>query len=477
MLASDHFNLKIFGKTNDNYSPSFHKRIEQLKEERQLINNPLSVVILGAGPCGLLRGIQSILQGNKTTILEKREEFDNKRENIVVLSKESNNVLKKYAIYQYLVENSLILKPKPDGWVSVRLLDLEKASKAVINELAVEPIIKYACKVKEIAEEALKAKIVVESKSNEEEVISSIDVIVNAEGSHSSTNALLKIERIQVLEKIPVISAIFKNNTSKVRSICTFFSYIGKSITQLIIKIVRYSQIFFMYIFNKKIVIQKIPGAGLFGTPNQNYLYCGLNKADTEKMLSLKKKKQEHEIALAEAIRINNAMEIANLQKKLKNAKNKLDSFVERLINLTYFSLRFMLKIGKDAGYAERTKFQPFASYNIIQIGLDKAEKFSKKIGNSHVLLAGDALATVNPSTGLGCNSAIMSSYFFEVFMAEKSKGNNIDKALDHYDLQNRTMVDYTHECSKMAQNIFLRNRSEPEIEVNSDLILQIERN
>ena len=56
-------------------------------------------------------------------------------------------------------------------------------------------------------------------------------------------------------------------------------------------------------------------------------------------------------------------------------------------------------------------------SFQIIEIGADRADQPCLSMGNSSVLLAGDACVTVDPTTGLGCNTAIQSSVDFLDFI------------------------------------------------------------
>ncbi len=67
------------------------------------------------------------------------------------------------------------------------------------------------------------------------------------------------------------------------------------------------------------------------------------------------------------------------------------------------------------------------------------------QIKSSAVLIAGDALATVDPSTGLGGNEAIASSYVFYDFLNDLAYQIPVDDLLKRYEMQMTTRVISNH--------------------------------
>jgi hypothetical protein len=125
--------VDVFG--NVDLEPSFRETIETLKAKIAASDEKPKVVILGGGPAGLMRAIQSISNGNPTLVIEKRAENASGRANTVALTSDTIKMLKYCGIYQYLMENKWIYPPNASGIVCVRLGDLEKAMKAVLQEL------------------------------------------------------------------------------------------------------------------------------------------------------------------------------------------------------------------------------------------------------------------------------------------------------------------------------------------------------
>jgi len=88
----------------------FQQKIQEMKGSRPPLgglNRELSVVVLGGGPAGLYRAIESIMNNHKTQVIEKRTE-DAGRINVVELYGETIHHLHNYGILQWLIEQHLI---------------------------------------------------------------------------------------------------------------------------------------------------------------------------------------------------------------------------------------------------------------------------------------------------------------------------------------------------------------------------------
>src|SRR5262245_43273739 len=230
---------------------TFNDRIKDLQKKMvSRSNQKPSIVILGAGPAGLLRAIQSISNGNPTTVIEKRSEENPGRANTVALTETTIVMLQYCGIYQYLIEHRQIYPPNAGGYISVRLADLEHAMKEVLKQLSPHSIIQYDSTVSKIDTQSDKIKLVVESANGVTKTLSDIGILVITEGSHSPTSAKLGIERTEVLPPIPVIAAIYKNKRPTITGMSSLLRYTGKSINYLAITIYYHVQFIFKFILS-----------------------------------------------------------------------------------------------------------------------------------------------------------------------------------------------------------------------------------
>lgn len=410
---------------------SFQERMKELREKMNAESKDKpSVVILGAGPAGLLRAVQSISNGNPTVLIEKRGEDAPGRINTVALSSITIAMLRYCGIYQYLMENKLIFPPRSDGSIMVRLTDLEKAMKAVLKEISPDFAIQYHTKVDAIDTLADKINLTVEnSATKEKRTFKKVDILVNTEGKSSSTNALLGIERTEVLPSIPVIAAVFKDKRPKIEGIGSFFKYVGKSIVYLAQTIHYHVQFFFQFLCSKKFRTH-FKGSIILKTPNQNYLGTGLSDEINGRLQSLKEAGPTYE-------------------KKYNRLAKKWIGYSLCLANLIAFFNR------KKSPQFCKANHHSLAKFEIIKIGADHANEYAKRKNQTSVLLGGDASATVDPTTGLGCNTAIQSSMDFLDFLWDHDAGISQSTLLGQYAGRVEARVDTIHSASKRFRSLY----------------------
>ena len=415
---------------------SFQEKMGELKAQRagaiRLANErQLKVAILGAGPAGLIRAIESVMDNHRTLVIERRADQEgnvNGRSNTVAINHETMPLLQRYGIYQWLLENDRIYPYNEEQrpYISVRLKDIELAMKAVLQELVPgEEIIRYGSSVDQVSEARGQVAIQVSN-----EWIEDIDILVNAEGSRSSTNQLLHIERREDLEKVPVIAAIFEDTRPSITGVCSFFAYIGETIYQCAVSVYYYAIFFFKFIFQCETIWNQdrtIAGSLILKTPGQNYLGCGFSEAKSEELLALQRK--------FEALP-------ADSPERLE-AEEAFNSMARYWINLSFCSANFFSFLvkcfqcfgcyrGPDIAAEMAGRF-PLKSFKMIEIGADRAVIAERRMRDSAYLLCGDALATVDPTTGLGANTAIGTVDYFEDVMKGMKRGRNLNGLLEEY--------------------------------------------
>ena len=336
---------------NEGLEGSYLERIARLKE-RMVAPSAAKpfVVISGAGPAGLMRAIQSISNGNRTIVIEKRTENALGLANTVVLDPEAIRMLKYGGIYQYLIENRLIFPPDRHGFITVRLMDLGNAMKAVVKDLSDELLILYDSKIESVRERFNKIDLVIES-NGERSAISAVEIFVNAEGSRSTTNALLQIGRKTVLAKVPVIAAIYKDTRPEIRGIKTFFEYLGKSMYYTAKTISIHVQFIFSIIFFKSFR-NEMSGSLILKTPMQTYLGAGFSDEVYEKIQDLQMDIDDKRGLLGRAPSV---AERKRCEALVARAEKKYHSYVESRLNFS-LCLANMISVlarvfGRGEGY------------------------------------------------------------------------------------------------------------------------------
>jgi hypothetical protein len=389
-----------------------------------------TVVISGAGPAGLIRGIQSLLNGNPTTIIERRSRENPGRDNIVALQPNAVAILQNFGIYQYLLEHGLVYPYAPErrsvGNVAfnVRLGDLEDAMKTVISALTSDPIIQYDSKVLELISLSMSPSMLLVQTGAEEEKILSVDILVVAEGKNSSTNEMLGIERSVMLPPVPAITAIFKDDRPSVDGVFSLLTYIGKTALYIAIDIYYHVLLLFKCIFEGEHVFnanRSIAGSVLLQIPAYTYLGGGLSREKSEELMRLVNAVKESKRALNEAEASGAFEQISALTQAVRDAEIQKEAFLTYWIHLS-FCLANFLNLGAflyslGATNLSLSSWKPIDSMDVVEIGADYASHACQRFGASIVLLAGDSLVTADPSTGLGCTSAIESSSDFQTLL------------------------------------------------------------
>jgi flavin-dependent dehydrogenase len=429
------------------------------------------VVILGAGPAGLMRAIESLVRGNETIVVEKRAEGQEGRFNTVALTEDTVQQLTQYGIYQYLLENGSIFPPTKWGYMSVRIGDLEAAMKAVIDQLSPNrPVICYDTRVVAVDQTASKVSLSLQQTGNSQRSqIGNIDILVNAEGAKSSTNELLGIGRITVLPKVPVIAAIFEDTRPAIVGVCSLVQYVAQTLVNLAVSIYYYTIFFFKAIFQGEWVFgsdRTIAGALILTTPNQNYLGCGFTDEMSKRLIALKQVRDAKKQVLNQLeATAPNGENTENARKEFLEAEEAYNGLAEYWIKLSFcaaniFALardiyNFFGTETRGFYHFNRAAYLPLKNFQLIEIGADRAIHSSAQYGETAYLIAGDALATVDPTTGLGCNTAVKTSKLFKTFLEGVEAGTAQDQLLQNYNNSVQVVVDRIHDESIAKRRIY----------------------
>lgn len=439
--------------------PTFQNKMRELRQkaDEEYTTNFLKmhVVIIGGGPCGLVRAIQSLLLGFPTTVIEKRSSMDIGRENAVQLSAEAIEILKEFGVWDYLLENKLIHTPS-DKSLIVRVGDLEKALKEVINSLSDEPVIRYDSTVEKSDSVG---RLTIRSGNRREQIQPGL--LYFADGARSSTaRRLCDEKRVEILPKVPVVAAIFQDRTYSFRDPCRS----AKNVMMAVKDDMRHAYYMGLFacktlfqgehVFNKK---RQITGSLILPTPGQNYLGFSLNKTESEILSDKNRRVQDCQQQLKVAEQEGNAEKIEIQKGKLTRAKASLQSALSHWSHLAFCqanTLAFLSRILRSKSQFQWAWWKPLdlEKTAVFEIGPDQDSRCSGMISSIPYLKGGDALATVDPVTGLGCTTAIHSVTSFKIFLLGLQIQKPLDSLQDQYDKRMTFLIKDMHENSKMAR-------------------------
>lgn len=427
---------------------SYLDRINKLRREMPPQSDAKQkVVILGAGPAGLIRAITSIMNGNPTHIIEKRVNNAPGRENIVNLTTNTVYQLQRLGVYQYLLENNQIFPAKTDvvvGSIDVRIGDLEKALKAVLKALCPEQEITHASCLTEIDAEFQKLTLTITSTDETRRVIENVGILINTEGSRSTTNELLGIGRITILPSKPAVTAIFHDRKPKIRGVGTFFRYIGISFGYTV-KTIHYHALFIFKAIIFKSFRRECIGV-MLKTPGNVYIGCGFSPSINKRIGELNADIRSKTEALEKA---TTPKERRRCRNALKSSQKRYDSFLKMRANMGLCAVNLINLIFRRKGEKTTSKHLSLVRCDAIDIGADRADTFALKRNQSAILLAGDAAATVDPSTGLGCNSALQSNEEFAAFINDNQL-HTLNEKIERYKRDLNHRVAYIHQESRI---------------------------
>ncbi len=377
---------------------TFEDKMDILAKEAETKKKQTHVVVVGAGPAGLVRAIYSLLNGNPTLIIEKRSQNAPARENALLLEKSVVvNVLIELGIYEYLIENQLVHPSAMPLKLIVRICDLEKAMKAVIDRLSPnKDIVVFNAEVQKIEVIENKARLTIHKRDTPTGKITlTPDLLVIADGAHSSTSRLLGIQRICVAPKICFLAAIFeKAPLWKIGNIFQQLPSFFRSVRAYYKKEVKGRFVF---------SVSEIKGAAILSTPNQHYVFLLLNKKTKNEFFYYYNNYKNCKDRLSRELPFEEQLVF---QKELSNAKRKYEKNLKKWIHLAFH-------YGFHRKRIQWMKWKILKQNFLIESEIDYANYCAGNLGNSVYVLAGDALATSDPTTACGCQAALISSVSF----------------------------------------------------------------
>ena len=381
----------------------FRQRIENL---RALRGNGLRngadrdhlVLIIGAGPAGLIRAISATLQGLKTVVLESRPEDAPRRPQIAVIRSEAViALLDQLGALDFLFKENRIF-PFGRLKLEVSLGDLELAFTAVLRLVAAdEPdrivpdqIVQYGVVVERIDVEQGLARVVARKsghKSDRQVLLSFTPrLIVIADGKRSPTSALLGISRRPRFRSHTGIIAIFRADAGGLSPLRRMLGALASKLS---------------YAFHRHVSRRgaKLEAGTILQVPGHHYL--GLDLTPDEEM------------RLRDAISNDASAELRRM-------------------------LRFWSRYAFEAirthpkGSAPHTGGRPIAWLPLdpllampIEVMSDRADVFCGHIGETFAMIEGDAQFTIHPGSAYGCAKAFLSARLFDFLLRAGLSGSD----------------------------------------------------
>lgn len=456
--------IEIF--SSDYQSDSYEKQIELAKQyidQRPDPGEKTVTLVSGAGPSGLFRTIFLILNKYPVHVIEKRSLNTSGRDQTVAIDQSNFSLLKATGVLQYLRKEGLIFpnqkKLNNHQYFAVRLKDLESAMKAVIHDLSPDTAIQYDSRITKISEDG----IYIEKNGGDTQILKNISIIVNTEGARGTTNKMLKIGRQIVTPKRPLLVALFKDQRAPVDSPSSFYSYLTKTAAYACQSLFDYGQYFGRTLLG--CIRRKdapVKASLLLKTPGQNSLGIILSRGAQDELTRLQQQvdklksspdSTENELNLA-ARALKNRMEYWS---RMAFCQHNLEAYAA-------YCLRLKLNVAMETG-----AWLPFDQAQIVMAGADRSTAAFKRISEKTTLVnAGDALATVHPASGEGCNSALITAPFISPLATSFAK-RKITKsdALLYYQINHNRTVKAIHNASQRITYAIYGGLSQQEIIFN----------
>jgi 2-polyprenyl-6-methoxyphenol hydroxylase-like FAD-dependent oxidoreductase len=322
---------------------------------------------------------------------------------------------------------------------TMRLTNLEQELKKALEEKnGNKDLISYEESVTEITPSDKGVSLTLASGRK----IENVHIVINAEGFRSHTNELLGNRRITSLTEQTAVISTLEDDRPVVHNLETIVSYSKKTMRNIALAIHDHCLYLFLCVFrsehffssSKKIVI-----AVTLKTPGQHQVSFGLSKKETENLDILKKQEELGEVPEG-------------------TVKKRLEFWTRMaLCEVNVFSI--LAKLGRLFGVKEDrlvlASHLPIHSTYLVKVRSDHVKSAAIAKGKTLFLMTGDALSTVDPSTGLGCNTAIeLSPHIRRAILAYK-EGLALQEIMQEYTDTCSTLIVQNHKFAEEIRSRF----------------------
>lgn len=355
----------------------FHLQLEYLKKLKNYLPTAKSdpIVIIGAGPAGLMRGLLAALHNIPFVIIEKRPETKGRsRDNIINFGTmiQEIQLLEMFGIFSLADGNGQMVIKQAKKEIS--LDDLESCLKLVLNELQPNSILyERSMTSLEVSEDSLKVQI------GERQITPSM--VIDCSGTNSPFLEAVGVQKQKLSKPTDAIIAFFEDEDCDDK-----IKYEKKVIKEA-------SQ------QRLAMIPQNLKRLGIMLRNKVDYLGSSLSPAE----LSF----------LRNRIKFLESSKFLPDNEKCKNGISANVKFMQEWVENEMTPLRenIDLILTSQAPGSYKPIYRKFRSGNIIHLPLYKAESPYALISGVPVIFAGDAQQTVDPSIGKGASKAMATAY------------------------------------------------------------------
>lgn len=399
-------------RSKPEHEARFQRHVENLRAVRNLnlrtranrLDAP--VLIVGAGPAGLIRAIAATMQGLKTIVLELRPEHAAKRPQIVVIRSHTViSLLEQLGVIDFLFKENRIF-PLGRLQLEVSLADLELAFLGVLRAVATDASalsIHYGAAIERIDQVGGFARVVARQPDRRTLLSFAPQIVVIADGKHGTTSSLLGISRREQLHSHTGIIAIFRAGS---RSLSRWHRLLGDITSKL-------NYAFHRYLSRRG---RRLLAGTILQVPGHHYLGLDLTRDEEMRLRG----------TIERARKSNGEPESAS-QKGYEDsaATDELRRLVDFWSNYGFEAIRTHPK-----GSAPHTGGRPISWLPLepqfampIEVVSDRADAFCGYIGETFVMLEGDAQFTIHPGSAYGCTKAFLSARLFGFLLGARYFG------------------------------------------------------
>jgi 2-polyprenyl-6-methoxyphenol hydroxylase-like FAD-dependent oxidoreductase len=381
-------------RANSAHEERFRQRIADLKLLRSVRTSHSGdprhrVLIVGAGPAGLIRAISATLRGLETAVIELRPENAAKRPQIAVIRSQAViGLLDQLGVIDFLFKEGRIF-PLGRLRLEVSLADLELAFKSILRLVTPDDpdqIVQYGTSIERIDQDQGSARVVARSLDRATSRLFLPQLIVIADGGRSPTSRLLGIPRCDHLRSHTGIIAIFRADGKRLSRPGQIFGELSSKLN---------------YAFHRYVSREgtKLEAGTILQVPGHHYLGLDLAPAEENRLRDAMRRAQGPHSGPAEWI--------------------KLRRLLRFWAKYGFETIRTEPKGSAPHSGGRRIPWLPLDAQLTMPIDVvsDRAAVFGGYIGETFVAIEGDAQFTIHPGSAYGCTKAFLSARLFDFLL------------------------------------------------------------
>lgn len=393
------------------------------------------VLIIGGGPGGLMRALALSVMGNSFHVVERRESHQQNRQNVITLGKNDSKDLTMLLFFGILnvwdKEQSASFSHLKPHLLEVKIGDVETALKQTLKEIGKIDSVHFSTELQTIENREGKSLFVIRDLKEQSFVkIIEPSLVVVTDGAGSPTREQLGISKIVVADTTQIAYSILKapvEQPSKLKyTTVNFLKSTALILSTLVNAVLKRCTL-------EEAFGQTIKGGptAIFRIPEYDYLIRCLREEEhadndqyKDQLAILDGKIKRHEAKFPV-----NKEKIERLKKERVVLADQLEKNLEANAQKMHGEIDVF-----SALYSANHRIKPMqVSKNyLVDIFVGRAERNFVKVGNTPVILRGDASHTTDPYSGYGCKTAFEETLSDQYIFGMKNPGqmNDLENAV-----------------------------------------------